>query len=107
MSSHLEHVAFNVGNIDWYSKLFQEIFGMNIKKSNGESPNRKIWLSGGIQLIESDTDGKDNCFDHIAIIVSDVEKYSNMLCEKGCRLSGRGKNWVVLPNDILIELVCE
>lgn len=31
MSSHLEHVAFNVGNIDWYSKLFQEIFGMNIK----------------------------------------------------------------------------
>jgi hypothetical protein len=107
MSSYLEHVAFNVKNIDWYSKLFQEVFGMDIKKTAGEKPDRKIWLRGGIQLIESDKDGEDGCFNHIAVVVNDIELYSNMLIEKGCRPSDRGKNWIELPNNILIELICE
>lgn len=104
MSAYLHHVAFNVKDIDWYLKLFKDVFGMNISKTSGESPNRKIRLTGGIQLNENACKGEDVCFEHIAIAVEDIYMIVNLLCQKGCKHLSRGKNWVQRPNNIAIEL---
>ena len=107
MNSYVDHVAFNVENIDWYSNIFREVFGMNIKKTVGESPNRKVWFVGGIQLNECTNDIKDKRFDHVAIVVDNIEKAIELLYQRGCMISGRGRNWIQLPNKVLIELLEE
>lgn len=105
MNAYLHHVAFNVKDIDWYLGLFKDAFGMNVSRTVGESPKRKIWLTGGIQLNENACEGENGCFDHVAIEVEDICTTVNLLCQRGCKHSDRGENWIQLPNNVVIELL--
>ena len=53
MKPVLNHVAFSVADIEWHIHFFEEVFEMTLKKELGNSPNRKLWMNQGIQLIES------------------------------------------------------
>lgn len=52
MKPHLHHAALNVADLDWYAAFFQETFAMEVRRTSGEAPARKIWFSEGIQLNE-------------------------------------------------------
>lgn len=107
MKSQLHHVALNVSDLDWYARFFQEIFGMEIRRSTGAAPNRKLWFTEGIQLNESSNvpSGGGAC-DHISIAVPDVPAAKEAALQAGCTPLPNGAHWFALPNGTKVELMC-
>lgn len=44
MAGTLHHMAVNSGNFEETVKFFQELFDMEVLKTNGEAPHRKLWF---------------------------------------------------------------
>lgn len=107
MKSQLHHVALNVSGLDWYTQFFQEVFGMEIRKSTGTAPNRKLWFTEGIQLNEvpGAPSGGGAC-DHISIAVPDVPAAKEAALQAGCTPLPNGAHWFSLPNGVMVELMC-
>lgn len=107
MKSQLHHVAMNVCDLKWYTTFFQDVFGMEIRKTSGSAPNQKIWFSAGIQLNECrDAADVGNAYDHISISVADVSETVRAALRAGCTQLPDGAHWFALPNGIRIELMC-
>lgn len=107
MKSQLHHVALNVQNIKWYTTFFQEIFGMEIHKTTGTSPNQKVWFIEGIQLIEC-WEGLviGSVYNHISLAVPDITKTVDAALKAGCTPLPNGDHWFALPNGTMVELKC-
>lgn len=107
MKSQLHHAAMNVCDLDWYAGFFQEVFGMEVRKTTGTAPNRKIWFFEGIQLNEClDETAAGRAYDHIAIGVPDIIETAALALERGCTPLPDGSHWFALPNGVKIELMC-
>ncbi len=52
MYAKIDHVAIKVNNLEESVQFFEEVFGMEIEKTAGEKPVRKVWFKEGIQLNE-------------------------------------------------------
>ena len=106
MRSHIHHAALKVADLDWYTKFFQDVFGMTYQKSSGERPARKLWFNEGIQLIEVDAESSHTGhFDHIAIAVDDIPGIVEASINMGCSRLPDGENWIALPNGARLELM--
>lgn len=105
MKNHLDHLAINVKDLSWYTNFFQSVFNMTISKTNGQFPNRKVWFKEGIQLNEQTNDEIfGNKLDHLAIKVENIDEIINIALKTDCTLLNK-KNWIKLPNAIVIELI--
>lgn len=110
---YVEHVAVRVRDLEWYLDFFQNTMGMKITLTDppegGEKP-AQVWV-GGMQL------QRDENYDpaargseqmtHIGIVVDDIDE----MCEKVyahegvVQAEGKDRNWFVLPDGPVLELV--
>lgn len=106
MKPQLHHAALQTADFDWYVNFFQKVFSMEVRKTSGEAPDRKVWFHEGIQLNEgTPADGPDGAYNHIAIAVPDIPSYAAAALEAGCTPLPQGGHWVMLPNGVKLELM--
>lgn len=106
MKGLLHHIALNVCDIEWYISFFGKIFGMEIRKTAGKVPNRKVWFVEGIQLNEcQDVPDTRGICDHISIAVPDIRTAVNAALKEGCAPLPNGEHWFALPNGMPVELM--
>ncbi len=102
MGTKLDHVAIYAKDVDWYIDFFDYVFGLKVSKWNDDKT--QLWLDEMIQLIK----GEDKPFvgmDHICLKVDNVEEAIEKAYEKGSHSMEKGKNWVVIPTGLLIEII--
>ncbi len=106
MIAELHHIAFSVQEFDWYVDFFQTVFDMTVRKTAGEKPSRKLWFHQGIQINETTvpTENGSN-YDHFSLAVDDIEEAVKLCLEKGCRKAPNGDNWVIFPNNVMLEFM--
>lgn len=95
----------NVNDIDWCVEFFGNILGMEVtRKKEEQGKLKQVWLSGGLQLIASETDKKQA--HHLGIVVEDFDvTLKEMLSYEGVRhIDGKPDKWVKLPNGLVLEL---
>ena len=70
----IDHVCLYTKDLDATVRMFTEVFGMEVFKTGGAAPARKVWLDGGIQLNEAGDFEAIGGMDHYAINVSAGER---------------------------------
>ena len=114
---YVDHVAIRSRNFEWDLNFFQQVLGLEITLTAPEglthddvASMEQVWV-GGIQL------QRDNSFDpvkrdlgqltHIGISIDDVEKVLEKVyaTEGVVQAEGKPRNWFVLPEGPMIELV--
>ncbi len=100
----LHHVAIATINFEQYKELFEKL-GMTIERETGEVPTRQLWFREGIQLKEVSSLNNGTNVDHIALETKDIERTIKIALDNGCKLNSRGKNWFILSNGTLVELM--
>ena len=104
----IDHICLASKDIEQTIKLFEEAFGMEIVKSVGDAPSRKIWFDGGIQVNEIQEFDPKGGMDHFALNVPENEKKE--VFEKatafGCtQVDGMEQyQWIRMPEGQIIEL---
>ena len=107
MAGKLHHMAVNTANFETTVRFFEELFDMEVLKTNGEAPNRKLWFKQGIQVNEA---GQmipgGNVYDHIGIWVDDRQQTLAKAHAMGCMpIDGKPAHWFLTPDNIVIELM--
>ena len=104
---YLEHSAIYVKDMDWHIAFFADVFGMGIRtKSMDGDKIAQVWLDGGMQLtVKPDFDGDAGGFNHLGIMVEDLDKAVDAAYERGVTEMPQGRNWVRLPEGICIEIM--
>ena len=105
---YLEHSAIFVKDMAWHIKFFEEAFGMGIRtKSTDGDKILQVWLEGGVQLTQKDDFcGDADCgFNHLGIMVEDLDKAVEAVYKYGVTEMPQGRNWVRLPEGIGIEIM--
>lgn len=107
MAGKLHHMAVNAPNFEETVRFFEELFDMDVLKTNGEAPNRKLWFVQGIQINEAPgTDARGNVYDHIGIWVDDREQTLAKALAMGCKsIDSKPAHWFLTPDNIVIELM--
>lgn len=105
--SYVEHVAYCVKDIQWHIRFFKEALGMSIVNIDGsEEDPKQVWLQGGLQLISDPSfEGPEGRMAHIAIMTEDLEDALKEVYARGVFESPKGRNWVQLPDGLLLELI--
>ena len=113
--AYLEHVAVRVRDIDWHIRFFEAVFGWTVRQSEDfggsmhkllvDNP-RQVWI-GGIQLMADPAfDGTEGRAHHLGVRCESVDG----AMDTGYTFSGvtphdRGRNWLVLPEGMIVELL--
>lgn len=104
---HVGHVGLRLGNIPYYTKFFEEVFGMQVTRISGpaDAPD-SVWLDGGIQLMaEAADDPKSGAMHHLCILVPDVEQTLALARPYGAvPVEGKGAHWFTIPGGPDLEL---
>ncbi len=102
----LDHACIAVREFDVYVALFEELFNMTVKRTQGEKPKRKLWFNENIQINELEDDEENGTsIDHISLNVDDVQAVVCDALEHGCTPLPNGAHWIALPNGIKLELM--
>ena len=105
MYAKMDHVAIKVNNFEENVRFFKEVFEMEIEKTAGEKPTRKVWFRQGIQLNETTEDVcSEGIMDHIGIRTDYKEIILKKSKEFGCKGLPNGEHWFQTPDGIRIEL---
>ena len=104
---YLEHSAIFVKDMDWHLKFFETVFDMGIRsKSMNGDKIAQVWLHGGMQLtVKDDFDGLEGGFNHLGIMVDDLDKAVDEAYKFGVTEMPQGRNWVRTPEGIGIEIM--
>ena len=107
MAGKLHHMAVNTANFETTVRFFEELFDMEVLKTNGEAPHRKLWFQQGIQVNEAtQMIPGGNVYDHIGIWVDDRERTLAKAHAMGCKaMDGKPAHWFLTPEGIVIELM--
>ena len=66
----------------------------------------QVWLYGGMQLtVKTDFDGDGGGFNHLGVMVEDLDKAVDAAYKHGVTEMPQGRNWVKLPEGICIEIM--
>ena len=106
----IHHVALKVGNIPYFVKFFEDVFDMTITKTRGEEGNfDSVWLSGGVQLLNTSTnDPKAGVMDHVSFLVDSIENVKQKAEKFGATpYPGKGAHWFQIPEGLVFELKTE
>ena len=104
---YLEHSAIFVKDMDWHITFFREAFGMDIRtKTMDGGEIAQVWLYGGVQLSrKTDFDADGGGFNHLGIMVEDLDAAVEAAYKFGVTEMPQGRNWVRLPEGICIEIM--
>lgn len=121
--AYLEHVAVRVRDIQWHIRFFETVFGWKIRMSEGAdgimsqsgdgiqmdvgvSSPKQVWI-GGIQLISEPLfDGTAGRAHHVGVRCEDVDQAMRAAYTfAGVTHLERGRNWLVLPEGMVVELL--
>ena len=104
---YLEHSAIFVKDMDWHIAFFQDVFGMGIRtKTMDGGKIAQVWLYGGVQLTaKTDFNGDGGGFNHLGVMVEDLDKAVDAAYKYGVTEMSQGRNWVRLPEGICIEIM--
>lgn len=103
----LDHVCLVSQNVEGSIEFFHDVFGMEVLKTTGEAPKRKVWLDGGIQINEGSKYGDgEGGVDHFAIFVPEEEtpEILEKVKDYGCTVLDRPGQWFLMPDGVLVEL---
>ena len=104
----VDHVCLLVKDLENAKRLFTEVFGMEPLKEEGQSPRRKIWLDGGIQLNETADIETEGGIDHFALDVPAEEMagiFEKTLAYGCSQVPGVTPcQWIRMPDGQVIEL---
>lgn len=105
MAAYIEHAAYFVRDLDFYVSFFQDVFGMEVTRQRVNPTGlREVWLSGGVQLVESGEDqNSDGRAAHLALIVDDLEAAREKALARGCS-ELPSHHWVQMPDGLKLEL---
>lgn len=104
----VDHVCILTKDLEKTVKLFEDVFGMEVFKTAGQAPTRKIWMDGGVQINEAVEFEPIGGMDHLAIDVPEAEHEE--VCKKafeyGCtQVPGlKEYQWIYLPEGQMVEL---
>ncbi len=104
----LDHCAVMTQNIEASIELFTHVFGMTIRKTEmKESTIHQVWFEQGLQLTQSETafSFETSIVHHIGICIDDVEACLLRAKEFGATELPKGKNWLVFPFGLCIEVL--
>lgn len=107
MAGQIHHVAVNSSNFEDTVCFFKEVFQMEVSRTTGEAPARKLWFRQGIQVNEVPeiVPGGD-VYDHIGIQVPDREQTLAKALAMGCKpVEGKPTHWFATPDGVVIELM--
>lgn len=105
MHVKIDHVAIKVNHFEENVRFFEQVFGMEVEKSAGEKPMRKVWFRQGIQLNETSEDiSEGGILDHIGIYTDSEEMISQKSKEAGCENLPNRNNWFQTPTGLNFEL---
>lgn len=107
MSSYLEHMALRVKDLNWHLKFFKEVLEMDVRMTNEkESPNRQVWLYGGLQLIEDlSFNGPEGRCAHLGIMTENQEAVLEKAYARNVKELPQGHNWFQLSDGLCIEVI--
>lgn len=106
MPAKLHHAAVNAVNFEQTVRFFQEVFQMDIDRTAGISPQRKLWFQQGIQVNEvSSINSSAGLWDHIGIQVPDKTEVLTKAFAFGCTPFPGKTDWFFTPDGLLIELM--
>ena len=105
--SYLEHVAVKVRDIDWHLRFFREVLGMTVREVAGpEDKPEKAWMIGGMQFnVDPQFNGPEGRMAHLGIMVEDLDEVLREAQKWGVRELPQGRNWLVLPDGLELELM--
>lgn len=110
----VDHVALNVKSTPWFSKFFEDVFGMRVQDTDrdAEGKVRQLWLNYGLQFIRNDDEedgGEENdAVAHIAIMVTDLNQaLERAYAYPEVKQMPQGRNWLRLPENVCIEVLEE
>jgi len=104
----VDHVCLAVKDIDAAIRFYSEVFGMSVFQALGAAPERKVWLDGGVQLVEAAEVTAGGGTDHFALNVPEAEHEE--ICARaaafGCKqVEGKKLHqWLTLPDGQVLEL---
>ncbi|WP_161979959.1 VOC family protein [Streptococcus sp. S784/96/1] len=104
MMNRLHHVAIATKKYDWYVEVFSNLFEMEKEKSVNIEGKRKIWFKQGIQINEVvDSSQLNGKLDHIALMVSNIEKLVGDAKSYGIQKMEQSGYWLQFPDGLSIE----
>lgn len=106
MAGQIHHVAVNSPNFEETVHFFQALFDMEVSRTRGEAPERKLWFRQGIQVNEVPAGNSlSGRYDHIGILVEDKEEILEKAFALGCTAIPGKPHWFTTPDGIVIELM--
>ncbi|MFZ5969737.1 MAG: VOC family protein [Bacillota bacterium] len=105
--SYVEHTAVRVKDIQWHIRFFQEVLGMPVYSTIGETDDSKqVWTIGGMQLIsDPNFEGPEGRMAHLGIMTEDLDAALQEAYTWGVTELPQGRNWFALPDGLCIELI--
>lgn len=106
MAGRVHHVAVHSANFTETVRFFEEVFQMEVSRTAGKAPERKIWFRQGIQVNEvTKAELCAGLYDHIGIQVTDKAETLKKASAFGCKLLEEKAGWFVTSDGIMIELM--
>jgi len=106
--SYVEHVAIRVADIHWHVRFFREVFGMDIRATDGPRDDpRQVWTVGGVQLMaDPGFAGPEGRLAHLGVMTEDLEAALAKACAwEGVTAMAQGRNWLALPDGLCVEVM--
>ena len=107
MGSYVDHTAVHVTDLDKHVEFFLDVFGITVvREKNEDYVERQVWLSAGIELIESAEEAEAGGANwHIGIMVDDYDDVLKRAYAAGCIRFGQGENWFRYRDGPLLEVL--
>jgi catechol 2,3-dioxygenase-like lactoylglutathione lyase family enzyme len=105
--AYLDHAAIFVREIEPHVIFFREVFGMDVVLTEGETlAPRQVWVLGGIQFIRDEgLDAPAGRLAHLGLICEDRDAAIAACIAHGARPTEKGRNWLLLRDDLCLELL--
>lgn len=106
MAGKLHHAAINSAKFEDTVRFFEEVFQMEVSRTTGEAPERKLWFHQGIQVNEArSAESGAGQYDHIGIQVTDKAQTLEKAAAFGCTPVPGKPHWFTMPEGVVLELM--
>ncbi len=104
MKAYIEHAAYNVKDMDWYLKFFEEAFELTPYRQRTTDGLRECWLDGGIQLCETrEEQNQDGRCSHLCLLVYGLDELREKAIAMGAKEMPK-HHWLLLPDGLQLEM---
>ncbi len=103
----IDHVAYEVKDVEFFISFFHDVFGMEILKEGKDgNGNRQVWLDGGLQFnVNPSASASRGYFHHLAIKVDDLEAALKKAEKFGYVEAPQGRNWIIVGGNFCVEIL--